>query len=482
MPETWSNPPELIVMTDPRAQVRARSTGLDALASVDVSPLASLLGSARLKPLFGPSEDHVLADLAGLPAGAQPSEMAAYYGVDAPPDQMRALAESLRADPLVTAVYLKPPAEPPLLQTMTPAPAAPPVVTPDFTPRQGYLGPAPAGVDAFHAHTRPGGRGKGVKIIDVEGGWDFPHEDLLARAGGVVGGFATANPGWFNHGTAVIGEFSADVNGKGVTGICPDAFVRAVSIFTNAAGTQANSASAIHTAAKALGPGDILLIELHRPGPRFNFQSPNGQRGYIPVEWWPDDMAAIRYAIARGVIVVEAGGNGGEDLDDPIYNTPPPGFPASWRNPFPRNPVDSGVILVGAGNPPKGTHGRTAEPGWNETYVDRARCGFSNYGAAVDVQGWGWQVTTTGYGDLQGGGASQVWYTDTFSGTSSASPIVVGVLGCVQGNRRATGLPLLTPAAARQLLRSTGSPQKSAPGRPASQRIGNRPNLRQLIP
>jgi hypothetical protein len=31
-------------------------------------------------------------------------------------------------------------------------------------------------------------------------------------------------------------------------------------------------------------------------------------------------------------------------------------------------------------------------------------------------------------------------------------------------------------------LRATGSPQQDAPGRPATERIGNRPNLRQLIP
>ena len=31
-------------------------------------------------------------------------------------------------------------------------------------------------------------------------------------------------------------------------------------------------------------------------------------------------------------------------------------------------------------------------------------------------------------------------------------------------------------------MRSTGTPQTSAPGRPRTQRIGNRPNLRQLIP
>jgi hypothetical protein len=51
----------------------------------------------------------------------------------------------------------------------------------------------------------------------------------------------------------------------------------------------------------------------------------------------------------------------------------------------------------------------------------------------------------------------------------------------VQGALRAGGGPPLTPAAARHLLRTTGSPQTDAPGRPATQRIGNRPDLRQML-
>ena len=53
-----------------------------------------------------------------------------------------------------------------------------------------------------------------------------------------------------------------------------------------------------------------------------------GQRGFIAIEWWPDDFAAIRYAVNRGIIVVEAAGNGSNDLDDPDYDTPLSGLPA----------------------------------------------------------------------------------------------------------------------------------------------------------
>jgi hypothetical protein len=153
---------------------------------------------------------------------------------------------------------------------------------------------------------------------------------------------------------------------------------------------------------------------------------------------------------------------------------PEAGFPSTWTNPFNRANRDSGAIVVGAGAPPPGTHDRDHGP-------DRSRLDFSNWGAVVDAQGWGREVTTCGYGDLQGGTNEDEWYTDQFSGTSSASPIVVGALGCVQGIVRAQGKSPLTPSEARNLLRATGSPQQDAPGRPSTQRIGNRPDLRQMI-
>jgi hypothetical protein len=171
--------------------------------------------------------------------------------------------------------------------------------------------------------------------------------------------------------------------------------------------------------------------------------------------------------------VIEAGGNGAENLDDAIYQTPAAGFPAGWTNPFRRSNRDSGAIMVGAGAPPPGTHGRNHG-------ADRSRLDFSNWGALIDAQGWGREVTTCGYGDLQGGGNEDLWYTDTFSGTSSASPILVGVAASLQGMARARGHAVLTPAQFRNCLRTTGSPQQDEPGRPATQRIGNRPNLRQL--
>jgi Subtilase family len=462
---------ELIVIVQPETELRATTEGVRSVAGVDVSSLTDVLASenATLQPLFGLSEERLRQQALSSASvtGVEVPDLSIYYRVQAPDDRLDDLAARLQELDVVTSAYVKPAAELPLrLNDMMPLTTDAPPVTPDFTSRQGYLEAAPGGIDAVYAAGIAGGGGAGVGIIDIEGAWRFTHEDLIQNQGGVVGGTQTTDIGWRNHGTAVVGEFGGDRNTLGVTGICPDANVRAVSIF---GGT--GSAGAIRQAADLLNAGDIILIELHRAGPR---STGIGQQGYIAIEWWPDDFDAILYATSRGVIVVEAAGNGAENLDDAIYNVRPAGFPATWTNPFNRANRDSGAIVVGAGAPPPGTHGRDHGP-------DRSRLGFSNYGSILDAQGWGREVTTCGYGDLQGGADENFWYTDTFSGTSSASPIVVGALGSVQGVLRAQGKTLLSPATARNLLRTTGSPQQDAPGRPSSQRIGNRPNLREML-
>jgi hypothetical protein len=468
---------ELVVITKPDAGLRVGAEGLASAADADTAPLAGVLASHRayLEPLFGGSEERVRASVAALPTADGLPDLGTFYNVVADDARLDGLAEELRSQEVVEAAYVKPAATVPQLvvegeaeplNTMLPDANDAPPVTADFTARQGYLDAAPGGIDARYAWTVPGGGGAGVRVIDCEWGWRFTHEDLLQNQGGVVAGTSSTNT---NHGTAVLGEISGDRNTIGVTGIAPDATVSASSFNDQA------TATAIVNAADRLGAGDIILLEIHRPGPNTP-DPPQGQRGFIAVEWWPDDFAAIRYAVNKGIVVVEAAGNGFQNLDDAIYSQRPAGFPTSWRNPFdPANP-SSGAVVVGAGAPPPGTHGNaTLGP-------DRSRLDFSNYGRRVDAQGWGREVTSTGYGDLQGGMNADLWYTDTFSGTSSASPIVVGALACIQGALRARGRIRLSPARAQEVLRTYGSAQQDAPGRPATQRIGNRPDLRQMIP
>jgi hypothetical protein len=86
-------------------------------------------------------------------------------------------------------------------------------------------------------------------------------------------------------------------------------------------------------------------------------------------------------------------------------------------------------------------------------------------------------VTSSGYGDAQGGKDQNRWYTHRFSGTSSASPIVTGAAACIQSRALAKyGVPL-SPAKVRSILIKTGTPQISGPGVPLNQHIGPQPNL-----
>lgn len=462
------SPPELIVVAKSSARMRAAPDAVSAAAGAKVSGLNSLLKSGKLslQPLFGESEARVRSGMGGTPAdGLDP---ATFYVVQGEVKSHKKLIEALLNEPSIDGAYWKPGGEPPVYRgdAADAAPDAPdldqpPAPTPNFEANQIYLNPSPAGIDARFAWTKPGGNGDDVRIIDLEWGWNFSHQDLLANAGGLLDG---SNHSSQHHGTAVMGEIGGDRNGFGVTGIAPNARLSAISFVGN------TSAGAIRKAADRLRAGDIILLEIHRAGPRHAFAGREDQLGYIGIEWWPDDWAAIKYATSKGILVVEAAGNGAENLDDPIYSIRPAGFPASWRNPFNRSNPQCGAILVGAGAPPPGTHGRNHG-------ADRSRLDFSNYGAALDVQGWGREVTSTGYGYLFNDSAN-AQYTDTFSGTSSASPIVVGALACMQGWVRAAGKPLITPAKARSLLRAHGATQQNEPGRPATQRIGRRPNLK----
>ena len=158
----------------------------------------------------------------------------------------------------------------------------------------------------------------------------------------------------------------------------------------------------------------------------------------------------------RGALfVIEAAGNGGENLDHRAY-----------KGKLGRKDRDSGAIMIGAGAPPR------------SGFTDRSRLDFSNYGSRLDVQGWGRKVASLDYGDLQScDDKLERNYTDLFSGTSSASPIVAGAALLVQSIVKQRGQAPLPPRKLRQLLSDSGSPRVDGPHGPKTQRIGPRPNL-----
>ncbi|MCB0035472.1 MAG: S8 family serine peptidase, partial [Anaerolineales bacterium] len=336
---------------------------------------------------------------------------------------------------------------------LAPIPAPLPV-TPDFTGNQGYLLAATNGVDAIHSWNFPGGNGAGITIFDVEYSWNQNHEDL-SKASGVAlllnVGDSTNDPfSNNNHGTAVLGEMIADNDDKGVTGISWGAGIGLAPANTTNRGY--NPANAILLAVANGSPGDVILIEQQY----WVCGAATDTSDYGPLEVLFSVFNAIQTATANGFVVVEAAGNGGMDLDDPACN----GL-------FDRSSRDSGAIIVGAGRPPS-------------SGLDRQRESFSSYGSRVDVQGWGSQVMTTGYGGYYKDPADDTnvnfWYTSSFNGTSSASPIVAGTVANLQGMAKHFGQPL-SPAYVRELLVQTGSPQQGN----VAQHIGPRPDLAQAI-
>jgi len=352
----------------------------------------------------------------------------------------------------------------------------PPTTTIDVTPQQGYFGPTPAGVDVAIARRFAGGRGEGVRIVDIEGGWQVEHEDLPPVSFGYGVNLAAFDG---DHGTAVLGQIAAQENGFGANGIAPAAQI-GWSSFTNLDPFVPwrtyfySVGNALLSSGYFLRPGDIALIEQHFPnlaaGPCPNMCN-CAQFGYVAVETIPYEHAAISLLTSAGVIVVEAAGNG----QSPVT---------------PASPRDSGAIVVGASN------------------NDLTPACFTNFGPRVNVHAWGGGIGTLGYAtmgvirrdaagnpvldgagnpivdtvpdpSLRASGAdSRQWYTRGFGGTSGASPIVVGSAALIQSTRAARGLDRLTPIQMRTLLVATGTPQ--APGTLGTV-IGPQPNLAAAI-
>src|SRR5262249_44121165 len=132
---------------------------------------------------------------------------------------------------------------------------------------------------------------------------------------------------WRNHGTAVLGEMIAIPDGKGCVGISHKAKSAVHSVIVNGV---FNAAAAIAGATSQLNAGDVILIELQATGPNSK---------YVAMQYWPDIFSAIQAAVAKGITVVEAAGNGDENFDLAVFNG------TGLQK-------DSGAIVVGAGVPP----------------------------------------------------------------------------------------------------------------------------------
>ena len=304
--------------------------------------------------------------------------------------------------------------------TGNPPPGDIPPVTPDLVSHQLHLGPFP-GQDSLSVLAL-GLSGSGVRVSDCEYNWNPAHEDLVDAG-------IQAEPGQTpvpsldneNHGTAVAGCIIAGDNGYGVTGVAPGASLYTYSEWTLEGGFR--RLSAITAAVADSGVGDIVLLEMQTVGVG---------NSYGPAELDPAVHLITSVATDAGVLVVAAAGNGNQDLDHWLYDS----YMAMG---------DSGALIVGAGRP--------YLPYPTKEY-------WSTFGTRVNVQCWGSQVFTTGYGtyDSFGGDPNQS-YASGFSGTSSAAALVAGACAVLQERALpAFGRPL-EPLEMRALLIDTGYPQ-----------------------
>lgn len=368
-------------------------------------------------------------------------QLSGYYKVRFKNDvDMPTVISELQALGIVETAYAEPKPAP------TPGSA-------NYTGLQRYLKTAPDGVNASFAKDYPGGNGNGVKIFDIEYSWNSSHEDLgKARSALIANGTPVDPFNDTNHGTAVIGELIGDDNAYGITGVTPGANLKLVNVYNQERGYDL--VTALFIAAYSSQPGDVILIEQQTWGP-----TPD-EYDFVPVEWLPEIYDMIKAITNAQRIVVEAAGNGNQNLDDVAY----------YGSSFPQGKPSSGAIIVGAGNSCEGSS------------APRSRWYGSNYGKRVNLQGPGDCVATSGYGDLDYGAGVNAYYTRYFSGTSSAAPVVAAAAASLSSaHKTLNNGAVLTPAEILYVLAVTGTPQTTG-GDALSGKIGPYPNLAEALP
>jgi len=261
---------------------------------------------------------------------------------------------------------------------------------------------ATAGIDLRVVPTWDSYRGTGIRIGILDDGLQVSHPDLLTNADTVndrdfndLDDDPTPGTGDF-HGTACAGVAAArGNNGIGVTGVAPEATLVGLRLIAGPT-TDADEADAF--AFKK----DIIDIKSSSWGPS---DSAYGYGGPGPLS-----VAALADAVTlgrggKGTVFLWAGGNGNYNGDDSNYD----GWAAS--------PYAIAVSAIGD----DGEAAPYSEPGANILV-----CAPSNGGTqgvtTTDITG------STGYNAGTGSDYTNGDYTNSFGGTSSATPAVAGVV------------------------------------------------------
>lgn len=396
----------------------------------------------RMEPVFSEKTREKLPELQRLAVERDPSykptDLTAFYYVEAEQaDDLLSLTKTFTASSAIRSTDVEIPGPDPAVNDMD-------------DPRsiyQTYLDAAPVGLDARYAWTISGGDGAGQRVIDIEQGWTFNHEDIAGH--GITQLNGTLIDSSRAHGTAVLGQLCAVDNTVGCVGFAPNV----ASVFV--ASRNPSLADSIVNALDSLDFGDVMLLET---------------QDYVPgtVMCGPSEIVeavreACRLATALGVIVVAAGGNGTNNGGTPATNldtfTDAGGKRVLFRDPGNPDFFDSGAIIVAAAT--------SATP--------HTRLAYSTHGQRVDCYGWGQNITTC---SSDSAGATAL-YRDNFGGTSGASPMIAGAALCVQGIYQAHTGGRLSP---KQMRRILSDPAFNTPPAPSeTTKIGVMPDLRRII-
>jgi len=440
----WPSKARLMVQFGPEIELPAQDGAEEHLERMQVGPWRALrerYPGITLKKGLRHTKPETLQALIEraqrMDESYRPGHFAGYFWVDTDDHvDLFALRKDLLSWPGVRSAYIDRPVPDPLVSPADDVREA----------NQGYLNPAPDGIDAEYAWGFTGGDGAGQRFIDMERGWTFGHEDLTSHGATMLHGVLLDSSR--AHGTSVLGEVCAVDNTVGCVGIVPNlASVRTVSY------NGSTRPDAIIAAVAALGFGDVLLLEAQ--------VTVDGASLLGPIEAFDLEFDAIRLATALGIIVVEAGGNGTNNGSAPplAMDTFVDPMGRNLFNPASADFRDSGAIVVTAAT----------------SSAPHTRMVWAPHGARVDTYAWGENVNTTSSNST----GSTTMYTSIFSGTSSASPIVTGAVLAIQGMCEAQLGFKLGPRQMRALLRDPAN--GTAPAATEATAISRMPNLRAII-
>jgi hypothetical protein len=290
----------------------------------------------------------------------------------------------------------------------------------------------------------------GVGFADVDVGWNLEHEALRHIGRPRVFPVSSAEIPTDTHGTAVLGVI---VGSAKIQGIARGASVKALIFPTRGRQSIPEQILDFLDAEEddALQFGDILLIEIEQEAGR---GVPEG----LPVEVQPAMFRVIQLAVSRGIIVIEAAGNGtksgsvriGWDLDEIARDGR---YAPAWRQTSkPSRPIPcSGAIIVSG-----------CTPSFPERIAERyAADDRLNFGSRVDCYGFGSGVVTCGDNFPPPSGVAlnhddpNIWYDCGFGMTSAAAATVTGAALAIQRMAHEELGYALSPFQLRALLKDS---------------------------